>query len=673
MKNFRNLLIGTKLLYCFATLAFCTLVGFTLCIVSMRSMNAATDEMAKNWFPTSSNANILKENLLNHRRNLLLSLLNSDDKETAKFDTRMDSSKNDILNCFKTMDELASLDEERSLGVKIRDSYKSYLDSSERVLQLSRANEKAKACELTMTETGTLMEQSVADMAALVELSKRESDKAIQTAGNAFANAFWIAIGATVSSIVISLFFYVVLIRTIAHPTKKLMLQARQIALGDLSVEVDTSTKCCVGLVATSFKSVVDTLNATIVELDGLVTAARNGNLTERSNAEQFPGTFAELIKGMNATMDAVSAPIEEIVSVLGKVSQRDLQSRMNGDYSGAFNTMKQSLNIAIDGLNESLSQVATGAEQVNAASSQIANGSQGLAHGASQQASALADVSASMEEMSASTKQNADNAAMGRTLSEQSQSTVDRGSKAMAKMGESIAKIKESSDATAKIVKTIDDIAFQTNLLALNAAVEAARAGDAGKGFAVVAEEVRNLAQRSAEAAKITANLIEESVKNSEGGVRITAEMSDILTQINDGSRKVNDIICEIAAASKQQASGIEQVNSALTNLDKLTQETAANSEESASAGEELNAQASSLANTVAEFKLTSSRTKPHSTIEKASAEPATFMNQTANERSTRKPSVNSKNANVKNSRSAKTEQKKVLVPLDDEDFRGF
>ncbi len=174
-----------------------------------------------------------------------------------------------------------------------------------------------------------------------------------------------------------------------------------------------------------------------------------------------------------------------------------------------------------------------------------------------------------------------------------------------MMRMAASIAEIKESADATAKIVKTIDDIAFQTNLLALNAAVEAARAGDAGKGFAVVAEEVRNLAQRSAEAAKTTANLIGESVKKSEAGVQITNEMSEIFTEINDGSSKVSDLIREIAVSSKQQFSGIEQVNSALTNLDKLTQETAANSEESASASEELNAQASSLASAVAEFNL--------------------------------------------------------------------
>ena len=174
-----------------------------------------------------------------------------------------------------------------------------------------------------------------------------------------------------------------------------------------------------------------------------------------------------------------------------------------------------------------------------------------------------------------------------------------------MGRLSEAINKIKKSSDDTAKIVKTIEEIAFQTNLLALNAAVEAARAGDAGKGFAVVAEEVRNLAMRSAEAAKQTAFLIEESVSNTESGVSLNQEVLEKLSEINNQSEKVSVVIAEIAAASEQQTSGVDQITVAVEQMNSVTQQTAANSEESASAAEELSGQSQEMLNLIGKFNL--------------------------------------------------------------------
>ncbi|MEO7425122.1 MAG: methyl-accepting chemotaxis protein [Fibrobacteria bacterium] len=250
--------------------------------------------------------------------------------------------------------------------------------------------------------------------------------------------------------------------------------------------------------------------------------------------------------------------------------------------------------------LTRVIDALTAGSEQISNASGQVSQSSQKLAEGASAQASSLEETSASLEELSSMTKQNSDNAREANTMAGAARSEAEGSREAMERMGSAIGRIKASADQTAKIVKTIDEIAFQTNLLALNAAVEAARAGDAGKGFAVVAEEVRNLAQRSAEAAKNTASLIEESQKNADQGVSVSKEVGDIMTRIVGKVQKLAQLISEVSAASQEQTKGISQITTAVDQMDKVTQSTAASAEESASASEELFAQAKELGDMV-------------------------------------------------------------------------
>jgi len=209
-------------------------------------------------------------------------------------------------------------------------------------------------------------------------------------------------------------------------------------------------------------------------------------------------------------------------------------------------------------------------------------------------------ETSSTLEEISGMTRQNADNAGKVEQLAQQAQSSTRKGSEAMVRMESAILSIKEGSDKTAKIVKTIDEIAFQTNLLALNAAVEAARAGDAGRGFAVVAEEVRNLASRSAVAAKDTSSLIEDSQQRASQGVAVAAEVGALLTEIAEIANQMTTLVGEVAAASTQQHQGVQQITQAVAQMDVVTQSNAASAEETAAAAEELSAQAQSLAGTV-------------------------------------------------------------------------
>ena len=237
-----------------------------------------------------------------------------------------------------------------------------------------------------------------------------------------------------------------------------------------------------------------------------------------------------------------------------------------------------------------------SGADQTATAAGQVSAASQTLAEGASEQAASLEETSSSLEEMSSMTRRNAENAEKANELAKQTRAAADSGATDMEAMSTAMEAIKTSSADIAKIIKTIDEIAFQTNILALNAAVEAARAGEAGMGFGVVAEEVRNLAQRSAQAAKETAAKIEGAITKTEHGVRISAKVGQSLQEIVDKVRKVDDLVGEVTAASKEQSQGLGQVNVAVTQMDKVTQSNAATAEESASAAEELNAQADVL-----------------------------------------------------------------------------
>jgi methyl-accepting chemotaxis protein len=436
----------------------------------------------------------------------------------------------------------------------------------------------------------------------------------------------------------------VFIIRSISRPLVEMAQKASNIATGDIEENVTYQANDEIGTLAHAFRDIIgyvrgstsaiqslsqgdmhttvmerseqdvlshsilrmrDALGGLIAETQHLVHAAQQGDLTTRGDAGKFEGVYHDLMQNMNAMLDGIFAPFQEAIAVLKRVAAGDLSLRMTGQYQGAFDAMKEDLNTAVNNLNTSLVQVASGAQQVASAADQISSGSQTLAQGSSEQASTLQEVSSSLQELASMSQQNAANAQEARLLADRTRHSADAGTANMQRLSQAIVDIKQASDETAKIVKTIDEIAFQTNLLALNAAVEAARAGDAGKGFAVVAEEVRNLAMRSAEAAKNTASLIEEAVHKAEGGVTLNQEVMQNLEEIVSQVHKVSEVMGEIAAASEQQQQGVIQLNTAVEQLNQVTQQSAANSEETASTAQELSSQAAEMQRLVQAFQL--------------------------------------------------------------------
>ena len=297
-------------------------------------------------------------------------------------------------------------------------------------------------------------------------------------------------------------------------------------------------------------------------------------------------------IIGTGVYLDDMKGPIEK---ELGWVSSVILCLIIVFSSGGLFLTYLMARSICrpitkvIEGLTE-------GVDQVASASAQVSSASQSLAEGASEQAAGLQETSSSMEEMASMTKQNADNVYQAKVMMEEAGQIVENVNRQMGQMAEAIGQITKSSEETGKIIKTIDEIAFQTNLLALNAAVEAARAGEAGAGFAVVADEVRNLAMRTAESAKNTSGLIENTIQSVKSGNELTQATQEAFKKNVEISNKIRKMVEEIAAASQEQAQGIGQVNKAVAEMDKVVQQNAASAEESASASKEMNAQAEQM-----------------------------------------------------------------------------
>lgn len=340
-------------------------------------------------------------------------------------------------------------------------------------------------------------------------------------------------------------------------------------------------------------------------QIESLINRAVEGQLDERIDTGRYSGFMRSLGDGVNKMLDAVVSPLRECKRVLQRAAEKDLTQAMDGEYQGEFAVLQEAINSTILNLRRTLGEIRASSGSISTAASEIAQGNTDLSQRTEEQAASLEETASSMEQLTSTVKQNADNAREANQLATSARDQAEKGGDVVGKAISAMAEINTSSKKIADIIGVIDEIAFQTNLLALNAAVEAARAGEQGRGFAVVASEVRNLAQRSAGAAKEIKTLIKDSVEKVQDGSRLVDESGRTLQEIVNNVKKVSDIIAEIAAASLEQSSGIEQVNKAVAHMDEATQQNAALVEEAAAASESLDEQAQGLNRMVADFRV--------------------------------------------------------------------
>lgn len=552
MSWFRNLKIRIKLLSCFIILAIFTGVVGLVGINAVKNVNESSQRMYHNNFVPSQDLQVIRNFLQEVRSNHLLAVYQQNSETYQK---NMDAINNIIQQSNERLGKYETTiqtEQERILFENLKSSLNNYREERDRNLELIGEQKYDQA--LADLSKVTLSREKVDEaLRELIDYNDKAVNNSLKSDEESYVRQTTTMIVIIVLVVISAITLGIFLSNLISRPINKMVQAAQQLALGDINAKVDAATKDEVGKLAEAFSTMIYSIRSQALVVEKIAA----GDLTVETE-----------IRSEN---DLMGKKLSELI-------------RKN---------------------NEVLANIALASEQVADGSKQISDSSIALSSGATEQASAIEQLTASLEEISEQTRLNAKNADQVNELTSEAKNNASRGNLQMEEMLKAMEGINESSENISKIIKVIDDIAFQTNILALNAAVEAARAGQHGKGFAVVAEEVRNLAARSANAAKETTEMIEASIKKAEGGTKIAKETAGAFQTIVNRVEDIAKLVKDIAAASNEQAIGVEQINQGIMQVSEVVQTNSATSEEGAAASEELYSQATLLKEMVGQFRL--------------------------------------------------------------------
>ncbi len=656
MNWFKNLRISVKLIVAFLLLAVVTGFVGVYGLAALDNSSYQSNFLFVNYGNSQGYLGHVASEFNTQRALYRDIILDADAVQTTDYAAKMEASNVEMMDNLKLYKDTCSTEEEQQGYIELETYINSYVAVRDKIVSIAQSGDYEGAYKY-MREDASL--QAVADaqncIIEFVDADVETGHKILASQDASTDTTKTVMIAIVAAAVVVALLLGIFISRLISKPVRHINDVAKQLAAGDTDIKrTNYHSKDEVGQLLESFRSILDAIQALVTDTNMLTEAAVNGKLSTRADAERHKGDYRRIVEGINNTLDAVIEPvneasavleemakgnlnvnvtgsyqgdhaviknalnssintisgyIHEISDVLGAMAEGNLDVGITSEYKGDFIELKESINNIIASLNELLGDINIAAQQVAAGTSQVSDGSQAISQGATEQAASIEELTSTVTEIAAQTRQNAVGAGKANEMSEATKESAVQGNAQMKALQQAMIDINESSSSISKIIKVIDDIAFQTNILALNAAVEAARAGIHGKGFAVVAEEVRNLAARSAAAAKETTELIEGSIKKTEVGTKIADDTAHALSRIVESVENAVQLVAQISSASNQQATAIGEVNRGIEQMSQVVQTNSATSQEAAAAAEELSGQAVMLKEMVGKFRLKESR----------------------------------------------------------------